>query len=293
MKRVICAALALALLLAGCAGPAPQEGGQGDTFGIVTSFYPVYIAALNIANGVEGVTVTNLVNSQVGCLHDYTLTTEEMRKIEACDVLVINGAGMEPFMDKISANMPELPVISASDGISLIEEDGETNPHVWMDVKNAIEQVDAIAKRLGELCPEHADTFAKNARAYQEKLTALDAEIRQSLAPVAGAKLVTFHQAFTYFANAYHLEIAAVIRRDEHSAPSPAEVEAVIETMKAEKIHAIFIEPQYQDSVAETVSAATGAMVYTLDPAVTGDASEDAYLDIMRENVRTLLEALQ
>ena len=92
-----------------------------DTFRIVTSFYPVHIAALNVTDGMEQVEVMNLTENVSGCLHDYQLTAADMKKLEYADVFVINGAGMEVFLDSIKKAYPELSIIDTSEGISLLE----------------------------------------------------------------------------------------------------------------------------------------------------------------------------
>ena len=291
MKKIICAALAMAMLLCGCSRAETNSTDNANEFKIAASFYPVYITALNIAGGIEGVSVENLVSEQVGCLHDYTLTTGEMKTVENCDVLIINGAGMEPFMDKISRSMPQVKVIDASAGIETIKTDGEENPHVWLDVKNAIAQLDTVTQALCQICPEHGDEFRENAEAYRIKLEELDRQLKDRLSDISGAKLVTFHEAFEYFARAYGLEIAAAVYQDEHTTPSPAQVESVIDLMRGEKITAIFTEPQYQDSIANTVAAETGAGIYTLDPCVSGDGNANSYIDVMSGNMNVLIEA--
>ena len=196
-------------------------------------------------------------------------------------------------MDKISANAPDTAIINASEGIDIIKTHGEDNPHVWLDVKNAIYQLDTITEKLCELSPEHAEAFAENAAKYKEKLSALDEKIKKELDPVRGAKLVTFHEAFDYFAKAYGLDIAASIQRDEHTVPSPAELGEVIDIMNQAGIKALFLEPQYRDDVAETVAQATGAKVYTLDPIVSGEALPDEYIKAMEKNAKVLLTAFE
>ncbi len=129
-KCGIAAALACACLCsaAGCARVAePPEAAHG--LRIVTSFYPMYLFAANVAQGVEGVSVHNMAAPEVGCLHDYQLLPGDLRALENTDVLVINGAGMEPFLDKVRAQHPELPVIEASEGIALLADDGHEHEH--------------------------------------------------------------------------------------------------------------------------------------------------------------------
>ncbi len=108
-----------------------KEHGRG--LKVVTSFYPLYIATKNVTEGIEDVTVVNLMQNQQGCLHDYQLTTDNMRTLENADVLIINGAGMEAFLGDIQKNYPNLPIIDASEGIDLLTITGEVHEHDHAD----------------------------------------------------------------------------------------------------------------------------------------------------------------
>lgn len=292
------ALLAACLLLAGCGGaPAAQTQKAGDgTFHIVTSFYPMYIDVINLTDGVEGVTVTNMTKPQTGCLHDYQLTTEDMKTLEKADAFVVNGAGMESFLDKVIKMQEGMTVIDASRGIELMEEDGEANPHVWLSITKDIEQVKNIRDQLKEADPAHADQYEANAAAYLAKLEVLKSEMHATLDDVPHKDIVTFHEAFPYFAEEFGLHILGVIEREPGADPTPAELETTIEQVKALPVKVLFAEPQYSPAAAETIARETGAKLYSLDPVVTGEATpdaKDAYLDAMRKNMETLKEALQ
>ena len=292
------ALLAACLLLAGCGGaPAAQTQKAGDgTFHIVTSFYPMYIDVINLTDGVEGVTVTNMTKPQTGCLHDYQLTTEDMKTLEKADAFVVNGAGMESFLDKVIKMQEGMTVIDASRGIDLMEEDGEANPHVWLSITKDIEQVKNIRDQLKEADPAHADQYEANAETYLAKLEALKTEMHATLDDVPHKDIVTFHEAFPYFAEEFGLHILGVIEREPGADPTPAELETTIEQVKALPVKVLFAEPQYSPAAAETIARETGAKLYSLDPVVTGEATpdaKDAYLDAMRKNMETLKEALQ
>ncbi len=292
MKKLSCIVIAMLLLVSGCSKERKAEETQVD-FQIAASFYPVYITALNIAGNVDGVAVKSLVGTQTGCLHDYTLTVEEMKIAEQSDALIVNGAGMEPFIGKISANIPKLEIIDASENVEKISTDGEENPHVWLDAQNTIKQAETITDALCSLRPEYAGAFRANLGTYIAKLEELDEELKDNLKSVSGAKLVTFHEAFEYFADAYGLEVAAAIVRDENTAPSPKEIEEIISVMEENDIKAVFSEAQYKDSVVDTVAQAAGAQIYELDPVVGGEEEPEAYIEAMRKNAQVLLEALE
>ena len=292
------ALLAVCLLLTGCGGaPAAQsQKAEDGTFHIVTSFYPMYIDVINLTDGVEGVTVTNMTKPQTGCLHDYQLTTEDMKTLEKADAFVVNGAGMESFLDKVIKMQEGMTVIDASRGIELMEEDGEANPHVWLSITKDIEQVKNIRDQLKEADPAHADQYEANAAAYLAKLEVLKSEMHATLDDVPHKDIVTFHEAFPYFAEEFGLHILGVIEREPGADPTPAELETTIEQVKALPVKVLFAEPQYSPAAAETIARETGAKLYSLDPVVTGEATpdaKDAYLDAMRKNMETLKEALQ
>lgn len=301
MKKSMLSAL-LALALAVCSGCAAEEA-VGKT--IVTSFYPMYVFTQNVVRDVPGVRVVNMASESAGCLHDYQLQTRDMVTLEGADALVINGGGMEQFMDKVIAQRPELPVINASDGIEMLcSEDGHDhdghdhdhgvyNAHVWLDPALAIRQVQNIADGLAAADSEHAEAYQQNAAAYKARLQALDAELSAQLAPLAGSAIVTFHEAFTYFADAYGLVVAGVIANDAGEEPSTRQIAQTCDLVKQRQVKALFVEPQYPTKSAETIARETGAQVFTLDPVVSGDGSPESYENAMRENARVLTEALE
>lgn len=293
--------LVLSLALVGCGGTdkaaeKPADKQPAQPFRIVTSFYPMYVATINITQGVDGVEVHNMTKPQTGCLHDYQLMTEDMKTLENADAFVINGAGMEDFMDKVTEQQKNLKVIDASRGIKLIHDEEGDNPHVWLSVTDAIQQVRNIADQLKEADPAHSDAYEKNAAAYIEKLTSLKTEMHAALDNVTHKDIVTFHEAFPYFAEEFHLNIIGVVEREPGTEPTPTELQETVEQVKGLSAKALFTEPQYSPAAAETIARETGAKIYTLDPVVTGEATpaaKDAYLDTMRKNMNTLKEALQ
>ena len=260
---------------------------------VVTSFYPVYVTALNVTAGVEGVEVTNLTSPHLGCLHDYQLTPGDVRKLSEANLLLANGAGMEPFLDKVVRQAPGLRVVEVSEGIPLM--DG--NSHVWVSFDGARRQTGNIVAALSALAPEHAPEFRANGKAYQARLTALEERMRSVLAPFAGTPIVTFHEAFPYFARDFRLEIAGVIEREPGTEPSARELADTVKLVRARGVKALFAEPQFSDRSARVIAAETGAKVYELDPVVTGPsepaAARGAWLAAMEKNLAVLQDALR
>ena len=290
---------------------------------VVTSFYPIFIFVRNLCDGIEEIQVRNLAAPDFGCLHDYQLTVSDMKALSKADVFCINGAGMEEYLTHVYDALPELLVIDASDGAEEVrllngdsvpaehdhdEEDEEheehhehshehhhdLNPHIWMDVSNAIIMVRNLSEGLSEAMPNYREQFERNRDQYIARLVALDDELKVKLEVLKKKDIVTFHEAFPYFAYAYGLNVAAVMAVEPGDALNPKEMMDLIRTEKALGNPPLFTEPQYDSPIARTVSEETGASLYQLDPCVTGpeNPSLTYYEDVMRENLRILQTAL-
>ena len=290
----------IVLLLALCLLPAMAAA---ET--IVTSFYPIYLFTLNLLDGVDGVAVRNLAAPGTGCLHDYQLQTGDMKALSEADVFLVNGAGMESYLDSVFEFFPDLPVVDASAGIELLEADlagvtvGESetmyNAHVWLAPGNAAIMVTNLAEGLMTACPDHAEAIAANRDAYLNRLEALHGALAEGLSDLPRRDIVTFHEAFPYFAKAYDLNVAAVVNREPGDSLSPAALGQLVLLVRELGAPPLFVEPQYDDLAAQTLARETGAAVYTLDPAVTGpeeDVPLTYYEDVMLKNMKVLQEAL-
>ena len=294
-----------AMLLSGCGNSssttsqkdnsAATQAEKDGSITIAASFYPMYIFTLNVAKDIPGVKVIDMTKPTTGCLHDYSVTPEDMKNLDGAKALVINGAGMESFMSKVIQQFPDLKVIDSSKGISLIEGEGNEgdNPHVWVSISNAILQVQNIGQQLAVIDPAHASQYKANTQAYVAKLSAEKDKMHQAMDGIKNRDIITFHEAFPYFAREFNLNIVAVIEREPGSEPSAQELAETVKTINQLKVKALFVEPQYSAKVAETIARETGSKVYTLDPAVTGPMNADAYINIMDKNLVTLKEALK
>ncbi|HCE43970.1 MAG TPA: zinc ABC transporter substrate-binding protein [Lentisphaeria bacterium] len=294
-KLILKAAFAF-VLLQGFKGLADDKN-----FTVVTSFYPVYISTMNIARDIRGVKVVNLTKPITGCLHDYQMTPDDMKTLSTASVFVVNGAGMEAFMEKATEARKDLKVIDASKGIELISEKTahgdhfheSVNPHVWVSVSLAMKQVANIAEGLASADPANSEKYKYNAKAYLGKLEALKKKMHDALDGAKNKKIVTFHEAFPYFAKEFGFEIAAVIEREPGSEPNAKELAETIQIVRKSGIKVLFTEPQYPTRCADVISKETSAKVSILDPAVTGPMEADAYIRIMEGNLEALRKVLE
>ena len=156
---------------------------------VVTSFYPMYVAAMNVTDSCESVTLENLSEPQTGCLHDYQLTPEDMVLLSKADVFIINGGGIENFLSEVASRYPNLTIIEAGEGIEMSGE----NAHLWMDTEKYQKQVQNIAKGLSEVDETNKKIYQKNADAYCEQIADLTEEYRDTCNG-NGQKVVLFHE---------------------------------------------------------------------------------------------------
>lgn len=278
----------------------------GETV-IITSFYPIWLFTLNLTEGLPDVTVRNLAAPDTGCLHDYQLQTADMKALAEADAFLVNGAGMESFLPLITDAFPDLPVVVASEGIPLLEEtdaleigeaeehETEVNAHLWLDAGRAAQMCDRLAAGLKQVLPDQAEAIQANLDRYTGRLLSLHDTLRAGLADLPHRDIITFHEAFPYFAEAYGLRVAAVVSHEPGDPLTPVQLAGIVEAIRTLGKIPLFVEPQYEDLSARTISRETGAPVYMLDPVVTGpedDVSLDYYETVMLANMKTLQEAL-
>lgn len=299
MKRLLALLISLFMLVCfvgGCSTTSDTPPKKAR-FTIVTSFYPMYIDALQLTKDVPGVKVICLTKPQVGCLHNYQLTPENIKTLERADVMIVNGAGMESFLDKVARTRPDLKMIDASRDLRLITDShGHENPHVWVSIPNKIRQIENITGPLTAADPEYAEAYRHNSKRYIGELTALQKKMNDAVRGATKKSFVTMHESFSYLAKDLGLTITDTIISEHGHEPSAKEVEECIRLMKETNTDVIFIEPQYNEKTAQTIARETGATIYTLDPVVTGELTADSMTDYLRKmeaNTKTIKEALQ
>jgi zinc transport system substrate-binding protein len=281
--------LILSSLLLGCV----KKPAEKKDFRVLCTVFPMYVFTRNIVGSVPGTSVELMLPASLGCPHDYSLTPGDMEKIMGADVLVVNGMGLEAFLAKpaLGAN-PRLKVIDASYGIDPIADSHGTNPHVWVSLSDAFAQVRNIAFGLAELDPRNAAQYKKNGAAYAAEFMVLRMEFLLALKDAPVKRIVTFHDAFAYFARDLGLEVAAVIEETPGQEPSAGDLARLARKLKEARPIGIFAEPQYPEKIADVLSRESGVPVYVLDPVASGEMTPTAYMDGMRKNLETLKKAL-
>ncbi len=292
MKRILSLLLLFLFLLPGCSAQEPPAQVAATTL-------PVYQLTSALCEGTP-ITVTRLVTEQVSCLHDYSLNVRQVRAAEGAELMVISGAGLEVFLDDLLLNAD---IVDASAGIELLcPEEGhghgheaheghshDKDPHIWLSPKNASVMAENICEGLCSKYPQYADTFQTNQEVLASQLEELQQYGEETLSQLSCRELITFHDGFAYFAQAFGLTILEAVEEESGSEASAKELIHLIEEVEQHNLPAIFTEKSGSVSAASVIARETGCGIFTLDMAMAGDD----YFEAMYANINTVKEALQ
>ncbi len=314
---------AIAVSLGSCASNTPSTSSESpqaesspaattEELQVVTTFIPITQFTKAVAG--DRAEVNQLIPANTGP-HDYQAKPEDVQKVVQADVLVKNGLGMEAFLEDLIANAGnrDLKIVDSSEGIETISNameahehaegeehaeeghhhHGEDNPHIWLDPKRAIQQVENIRDGLIAADPAGKETYTANAAAYIAKLEQLDSEFTQKLQPFAGKTFVTFHDFALYFAQRYNLKAEFLVGVPEEN-PSPEDVKRVIDAAGASNLKVLLTEPQAAGDPFSALAKDLNVTVSTFDSMETGgpEALEpEYYFTIMGQNVNNLVTA--
>ena len=283
---ILCLALVLTVL-PGCAAESPAQ--------IAATTLPVYEFTRELCAGTP-LTVTRLVTEQVSCLHDYSLNVRQVKAAEAAEILVISGAGLEDFMEDL---LEGKPLIDASQGIDLLcgeeHEHGhdhghshESDPHIWLSPLLAQQMARNICVGLTARYPDYSPIFEENLPALLGRLDTLQQYGEETLSGLSCRELITFHDGFSYFADAFGLTILEAVEEESGSEASAGELIHLIRLAREHDLPAIFTERSSSASAASVISRETGIRIFELDMAMAGDS----YFDAMYRNIDVIKESL-
>ena len=288
--------LLLCLTLGGCA---PAEHAV-----IAATTLPVWQFTCRLTEG-TGLTVTRLVTESVSCLHDYTLTVDQMKAIEKADAVVLSGAGLEEFLEEALGSASH--IIDSSEGIALLEgghhhhHEGEEpeheeeahhhdmDPHLWLSPTCAMAQAKNICAGLSALYPEYQGIFEENHTELLTDLTSLRDYGTEALSELSCREILTFHDGFAYLAEEFGIDIVEAIEEESGAEASAKELIHLIEEVRHHDIGAIFVEENGSGSAAAIIAAETGAKCGMLHMAMSGTD----YFEAMYANIDALKEALK
>ena len=272
---------------------APAHAQQGAKVDVLASFSIIVDLVRQV--GGERVAVRSIV-AQSQDPHDFEPSPSDVRRVMKAQLIVINGLGFEPWADRFvrAANYRGERLV-ASRGVKALSERGAIDPHAWQDVENVKLYVENIREALSKVDPSGASDYARNASAYGRELDALHQEIKAAFAaiPKAQRKVITSHDSFHYFGEAYDVAFLAPQGVSSSAEPSARDVAAIIRQIREQQIKAIFFENALPQQLARQIASETGVKVAgKLYADVLGD-NVRSYAQMMRHNHTTLLAALK
>jgi zinc/manganese transport system substrate-binding protein/manganese/iron transport system substrate-binding protein len=285
---------------AGASAPAGSDGGVGgdggDRIRVVAS--TTVFADIVASVGGDHVTVDSIVPAGAGP-EDYEPRPDDARRLAEADLIVSNGVGLDDFLDKLieAAGAGQAEHLVLGDRIPTITVDGEQNPHFWLDPSLvATYYVPAIRDALIRLDPDAQHDVLASADGYVATLRQLDdaSHAKLDTIPPDQRKLVTFHDAFPYFAKHYGFDLVGVILQNPGQEPSAADLAALVRTVRAARVHAVFTEAQFDPKLARTLADEAGitSVVSTLYTDSLGPAPADSYAGLLTWDVDEIVKAL-
>jgi zinc transport system substrate-binding protein len=269
-------------------GKGRQEKSNDVT--VVCSFYPVYVLAQNLLDG-TGCNVVNMTENLTGCIHDYQMTTKDMKALDGASILMVNGGGMESFLDKVKQNYPKLHVIEVS-----AAHPEQENPHIWMSTDFEMDCIDFVSTALCDALPDQKDKIRKNAETYGNKIFEGPYKERLDLSDKIeesgrNIRVICFNEAFEVFTDSIGLYNIAVFSLDENETPSAADIAKAIETAKRCDEVVILIEEELAFN-ADKIVEETGAKLIYIDPLTSGTGA-DSYVKGMTKNLEAMEDYLK
>lgn len=279
---------------------------------VVASFFPYAEFARAVAG--ETASVTTLVPSGVEP-HDFEPTPRDMERLYQADIVIMNGAGIDAWAEKLAPELENhgVRVVRMADSIDLLPVKGEghesesakddaqeasvPDPHFWLDPVLAETQVRQIAEVFSETDPAHQSQYASRGDALIEELRALNQEYDSGLRTCRLRTVVTAHDAFTYLAKRYTLEVVSIAGLSPNAEPSPGRLVEIARLVRERDIRYIFFETLSSPELSETLARETGIGTLVFNPIEGGGIGEDGfpetYLGLMRQNLTHLRTALE
>ena len=261
-----------------------------DQHKILVTFYPIY--QFTKAVGGDKVDVSVIIPSGVEP-HDWEPTIQDIENLKKANMIIINGAGLEPWISKLVSENPNMVIVDSSKNIELLKHGNNmTDPHIWLDPILVKIQVQNIEDGLTKIDPKNADYYQQNANQYKEKLDSLDNEIKTDLANCNKKDFLSFHDAFSYFSKEYGLNQNTIVGGlNPEAEPTAQTLEDITQKAKTLGINVVFTEEAVNPQVSKVIADEIHGKVLVLSPLEVTNINDD-YVEKMQNNLSNLKEAL-
>jgi manganese transport system substrate-binding protein len=308
--RACLAALLFGVSLNGCvqttqqsqlpSNPTATTSSQANKKVVLATFTVLADMARNVAGDKA---IIESITKPGAEIHGYQVTPSDLERGQKANLILENGLNLERWADRFYNSLPKVPHITLSDGfkpVSIGEDSyqGKPNPHAWMSPQNALIYVENIRKALGKLDPPNTAIYNANAKTYSEQIKSIDLKLKTAIAAIPPDKryIVSCEGAFSYIARDYGLKEVYIWAVNAEQQATPKQVEKVINTVKANKIPAVFCESTVNNKAQLQVAKESGAKfagVFYVDSLSPADGPASTYLKLLEYNVNTLIKGLE
>lgn len=285
--------------LAGAAVMAQAALAEGEKFKVVTTFTIIADMARHVAGDAAVVESITKAGAEI---HGYEPTPGDIIRAQDADLVLWNGLNLERWFEQFFTNLTDVPSAVLTDGIAPIgiaegEYSGKPNPHAWMSLENAVIYVDNIRDALSEHDPQNAATYAANAEAYKQEITAAIAPLREAVLAVPEDRrwLASCEGAFSYLTRDFQMKELYLWPINADAQGTPQQVRKVIDAVRANDIPAVFCESTVSQDPAEQVARETGVAyggVLYVDSLTEADGPVPSYIDLLRVTSQTIVDGL-
>lgn len=255
---------------------------------LACTIFPLFDMAKNVAGPEAEV---HLIVPPGASPHFFEFAPRQVRALQGVKVVFAIGHGLDDWVGQITNAIPGSRVFVVDQDIALHQtSDGSTDPHYWMNLRNAQSITTNIARELAALDPAHADLYKGNAGTYNRKLAAKDSELHAVLGPARGTPILTFHDAWFYFANDFGLTVTGALLPASSQEPTPRYLAGLRERVRSDRIRVLFLEPQFAATALGNFARDNRLRIAELDP-LGGTAGRATYLELMTFNANSVRDA--
>ena len=285
MRKLFIVAIVLVLTVELFTGCGKKETSK---LKVAVTIYPFYDAVQAISGGLVDVVVIVKPGSSP---HTYSLTPQDIKNLEGVTVIFENGFGLEEFLKPVMSSL-NARVVNVSEPLKDIVEKHGGNPHLFLNPEYFIKQSEVIKNMLIEIDPAHKDNYEKNFETYKSQILTKASELKEKLNTLKNRNVITFHDAFPYFAEYFGLNILASIEPDPNKMPTPKQIIEIENLTKKYNVKVVFKEPELSSDIYKSIIEDTGVKVIDLMPLGDGEKIK-TYIELMEYNVDTIYDALK
>jgi zinc transport system substrate-binding protein len=284
MRKITMVIVTLMLLLSGCSSKATSVKPK-----YAATILPLYDALNEIGQDkIEAV----LIVPPGASPHTFTVTPEQIKALEGTKAIFKNDFGLEEWIGTIANNVSNSTVISVGDMFKQTVANHNGNPHIWLNPEFFVSESGVINDTLKENDPQNANFYESNFQNYKKGILDEAKKLKESLSTVQNKNIMTFHDAFPYFAEYFGLNIVGTVEQTPGKEPTPKEIVNLENIIRGKDVKVVFNEPQISQSLLNALVEDTGVKVLTLDPMENGDTG-NTYIEVMDYNVNEILKGVK